>query len=114
MVGGCPLHHERVSVVEPEFAGHAHAEFDELISHFGRRGCGRYLEDLFADGAGVFRIETDLIAVQRLPEDDGAAHSLTVFDRDSGIFEGALRDLSEDVRLREFLRADQDWFGQGR
>src|SRR5205814_8178956 len=109
--GGAALHHERVSVIESQLSCRPHAEFGELISHFGWRCCRRCLENLFADRAGVFRIKPDLIAVQRLPEDDGAAHSLTVFDRYSGIFDGALCDFSEDVRLREFFRADQDWLG---
>ena len=58
-----------------------------------------------ADGPGVFRIESYLIRPKRLPKNDCSTHSLAVFRWDSGIFHRAFRDLSEDVRFREFLRA---------
>src|ERR1700675_3742706 len=85
-LGGGPLHHERVGVIESQLAGHPDAELAELAADVSRGRSRRYFEELLADRTGVFRIETDLIAAQCLPENDGAAHSLTVFHRDSGIF----------------------------
>src|SRR5438067_3040070 len=109
--GGRPPHDERISVVESEFACHADAEFRKLLAHFPGANGRRSLENLFADCSRVFGIESDLLAAQRLPKNDGAAHSLTMLGGDAGVLDRALRDLGEYGGLRELLGADQDRLG---
>src|SRR6266550_2917311 len=58
-------HDQRVSVVEPKGLCHANTEFSERVSNF--------------------RIGINLSALERLPENDCAAHSLTMLRCNSGI-----------------------------
>ena len=77
---GGSSHDQRIGVVESEFAGHADAELCELFSHLANAG-RRRLQNFFRDCPGVFRINRDLVILQCLPKNDGAAHALAVLGR---------------------------------
>ena len=103
-------HDERVGVVEAEVRGHADVEFRERFSHFVLRKRLLRLQNFFANGAGVFRINIDLCTAQRLPENDRAAHPGSLLNREPGALEDCFRDSAQDVGFGKFLRADDDGF----
>src|SRR6266704_2019432 len=100
--------HERVGIVEPERFGHADAGFAELVRDLLERQFIAAFQNLLRDRSGIFRVSIDLAAAQRLPENDRAAHSLAMLSRNSSLDQAALRDFAEDIRFREFFRADND------
>ena len=105
-------HDERVGVVESEFTRDADSYLRELITErVGRRDLGLF-ENFLRDRAGVFGIERNLSRAKRFPQDDRAAHSLTVFDRNARILDRASCDLREHVGLGEFLRTDDNRIGE--
>src|SRR5262245_52714916 len=65
-------------------------------------------QNLFADRASVFRVKIDLSATQRLPENDGAAHSSSLLHGEAGTLELRFCDLAQHVGLSEFLGTDYD------
>src|SRR6202045_182475 len=107
-------HHECVSVVESKRFGHADAGSSELIRDLLERQFIASFQNFLRNRAGVLRINIDLSATERLPKNDRAAHSLPVFNGNSGVTQTALRNFAEDIRLGEFLGADHDRFGRQR
>ncbi len=105
-------HDQGIGIVETKLVRHADTKLRQLLADHRRRGRRRSFQNFFADRAGVFRIKSDLAGPKRLPKNDRPSHSLAVFRRDAGILERAFRDLREDIRFREFFRADQDWLRQ--
>src|SRR4051812_32675308 len=101
-------HDEGVGVVETDVVRHPDSEFSQCCAHLcGREPLFRF-ENLFADRAGVFGVNIDLAAAQRLPDDDRAAHAGSGLDGEAGTFDGRFGNLAKDVRFGELLRADDD------
>ena len=105
-------HDQGISIVESELVRHAHAELRELLTHFVLRCRGTLLENFFRDRSGVFRIERDLVAAQRLPENDCAAHSLAMFGRKRRPFASARFAISaRTYDSVNFFEPNQDRLG---
>src|SRR5438876_7015280 len=108
LAGPHTQHHKRVGIVKPERFGHADAGFAHLVRDLLERQFIAAFQNLLRDRSGIFRVSIDLAAAQRLPENDRAAHSLAMLSRNSSLDQAALRDFAEDIRFREFFRADND------
>src|SRR5204863_8561607 len=108
LLGAASQHHKRVGIVKPERFGHADAGFAHLVRDLLERQFIAAFQNLLRDRSGIFRVSIDLAAAQRLPENDRAAHSLAMLSRNSSLDQAALRDFAEDIRFREFFRADND------
>src|SRR5213078_360525 len=100
-------HHQGIGIVESQLRRHPDAELSQLVTHLAEVS-GRGFENFLRNRAGIFRIGRDLVALERLPKNDGAAHALAVLDPDSGPGERLLRDFCEDVGFGKFFRANQD------
>src|SRR5213075_2438361 len=96
-------HHQRVSVVEPEGLRHDNTEFPERVSNFMKRKLLSIFQNFLRDCSRVFRIGINLSALERLPENDCAAHSLTMFCCNSGIVQRASGDFTENIRFGELF-----------
>ncbi len=105
---GLGPHADRVGVVEAERAGHADRAGSE------GRADGRLVaqlligQDLLRDGARVLRVDIELPAFQRVEEDARAADLAPVYGLGAGGLGEQPRDLAQDHRLGELLRADDD------
>src|SRR5471032_1311314 len=110
--GHFAAHDERVSIVEADRLSDSHVEFCERTANLWNRQCFVGLENLLTDRAGVFGIATYLSAAQRFPKNNSAAHSLSVFRRDTRVLERAFRNFSENIRLGEFFRTDDNGVGK--
>src|SRR4029453_13213077 len=78
-------HDQRVSVVEPKWLCHANAGFSECVSNFMKRKLLTVFQNFLRDCSRVFGIGINLSALERLPENDCAAHSLAMFRCNPGI-----------------------------
>ena len=74
-------HREGIAVVEAQRDRHAQAQGLQRGLHGVARHRLRALEDLERDGAGVFGIEVDAAAPERLVDDGGVAQALLHVDR---------------------------------
>src|SRR5580704_14565598 len=72
-------HDQRVSVIEPNGLCHANAEFSQRISNFMKRPLLTIFQNFLRDCSRVFRVGINLSALERLPENDCAAHPLAMF-----------------------------------
>src|SRR6266496_3644730 len=78
-------HDQRVSVIEPKGLCHANTEFFERVSNFMKRKLLTIFQNFLRDCSRVFRIGINLSALERLPENDCASHSLAMVRCNSGI-----------------------------
>jgi hypothetical protein len=69
------------------------------------------LQDLLCNRPGVFGIGIYLAAAERFPENDRAAHSLSVLGWYSAVEQSVPGDFAEHIGFGEFFRTDDDGFG---
>src|SRR4030095_11878349 len=99
-------HNQRVSVVEPKGLCHGNSQFREGISNFLKRQLLAVFQNFLRDRSRVFRIGVDLSPLQRLPENDCAAHSLAMFRCNTRVIERTPCDFTKNVGFCKFFGAD--------
>src|ERR1700756_3940708 len=85
LLGTIAPHHQCIGVIEPKGLGHADADFAKGTLDLLNVDLLTEFQYFLRDRAGVLRIGVDLSPAQCLPKNDGAAHSLSMLCRDTGI-----------------------------